>query len=66
MPGIDGETRRARTFLYVFGGLLVVLGFTLDYVITQVAPPLAGRICVGMGVLFLIAARFGLPRGLSG
>lgn len=60
----DGAARRARYFLYLLGGVFVALGFSLERVpaIADVAPPLGGRICAGIGAMILAAGRFGSDR----
>jgi hypothetical protein len=60
----DRAARRARYFLYLLGGVFVALGFSLEMVPTMAAaaPPLAGRICAGVGAVILSAGRFGSDR----
>jgi hypothetical protein len=60
----DRAARRARYFLYLLGGLFVALGFSLERVpaMADIAPPLAGRICAGIGAVILAAGRFGSDR----
>jgi hypothetical protein len=60
----DRAARRARYFLYLLGGVFVALGFSLEMVpaMAAAAPPLAGRICAGVGAVILSAGRFGSDR----
>ncbi|MEA3177090.1 MAG: hypothetical protein QOI59_613 [Gammaproteobacteria bacterium] len=62
--GEDKAARRARYFLYLLGGVFVALGFSLEMVpvMAAVAPPLAGRICAGIGAVILSAGRYGSDR----
>jgi len=57
----DPAARRARYFLYALGGVFVGLGFALELIpaLAEVAPPLAGRLCAGIGAIILTAGRFG-------
>ena len=45
-------------------GAFVALGFALEMVpaFALVAPPLAGRVCAGVGAVILSAGRFGSDR----
>ncbi len=60
----DTIARRARYFLYLVGGVFVALGFSLEDVpaLAAVAPPLAGRVCAGIGAVILSMGRFGSDR----
>lgn len=60
----DGAARRARYSLYLLGGVFVALGFSLEMVpaMADVAPPLGGRICAGIGAVILATGRFGSDR----
>jgi hypothetical protein len=58
--------RRARYCIYVLGGACVALGFSLEMVpsLADVCPPLAGRICAGIGAVVMAVGRFGSDRFL--
>lgn len=58
------EARRARHFLYAFGIVFVLLGFSLEMIpaLADVAAPLAGKICAGIGAVVLSIGRFASER----
>jgi hypothetical protein len=60
----DRDSRRARYFLYLLGGVFVALGFSLEMVpaFAALSPSLAGRVCAGVGAVILSAGRFGSDR----
>jgi hypothetical protein len=56
----DPAARGVRNVFYGLGIAFVLVGFSLEMVpaLAVSVPPLAGRICAGIGALILAAGRF--------
>jgi hypothetical protein len=57
----DPAARGVRNLFYGLGIAFVLMGFALELLpaLAAIAPPVAGRVCAGIGALVLAAGRFG-------